>query len=458
MSPRPHSARDVALDALLDRAQNVSARLDRLLAQGGLAHGDARLARELAMGVVRRQLTLQAVLNAFLARPGQHMPGPVEQIILLGLYQVIFLDRVPDFAAVNEAVEQASRHGHRRQSGLVNGLLRNVVRALSPPLEGPGLAGRSVIPLEPGRHRTMDRPIFDDPAQRPIEHYSRAFSIPLALAGRWREAHGAALAEELAYHANARPPLILRVNTAKTTVEEAIASLAAEGAEALPHANGLSVVLTQAPDLTALGVFREGLVQVQDPTATGVGAAAGAKAGMRVLDFCAAPGTKTTHLAELMGNAGHITAVDVSEQKLALVRSNCQRLGISIVETVLAERIGSLETASYDLALVDAPCSNTGVLSRRAEARWRFDAGNLDALRRDQIALVRAAAAFVRPGGRVVYSTCSIEPEECGQVASAAGRSKRLDLADQELALPGGADRPEQWHDGGFRATFRVRG
>jgi 16S rRNA (cytosine967-C5)-methyltransferase len=177
---------------------------------------------------------------------------------------------------------------------------------------------------------------------------------------------------------------------------------------------------------------------------------------MRVLDFCAAPGTKTTHMAELMDNQGLVTAVDVSQLKLERVTSNCARLGVSIVETVLAGEIGRLSPASYDLALVDAPCSNTGVLARRPEARWRFDPAALAALAGDQLLLVKAAAAFVKPDGRLVYSTCCIEPEECSDVAQAASRRIGLRPIDQKLALPTGTDSPEAWADGGYWAVFVV--
>jgi len=207
-----------------------------------------------------------------------------------------------------------------------------------------------------------------------------------------------------------------------------------------------------------MAALKAGLIQPQDATAAAVAPACGVKGGMNVLDFCAAPGTKTTHLAELMGNRGRIVALDVSAEKLSRIEDSCRRMGISIVTTMLAENVAQLPEASFDVALVDAPCSNTGVLARRAEARWRCVEKSFSALAADQQILASLAGRYVRSGGRLVYSTCSIEPEECGDLARALARKNpRLKLVRDELTLPGGADEPLRWRDGGYTAIFDVR-
>jgi 16S rRNA (cytosine967-C5)-methyltransferase len=223
------------------------------------------------------------------------------------------------------------------------------------------------------------------------------------------------------------------------------------------HANGSTIVLDRHTDVRQLAALRDGLIQPQDATASAVVAeAVRPRAGMEVLDFCAAPGTKTTHLAELMGNAGSITAVDTTAEKLTSIESNCRRLGATNVRTVLADQVGGLVPGGFDVALADVPCSNTGVLARRVEARWRFDEVALAKLVKDQRFLLAAAGQFVRPGGRLVYSTCSIEPEECGDLARGfARRSDRFKLTDERLTLPAGADDPTRWQDGGYYAVFQ---
>ena len=209
-------------------------------------------------------------------------------------------------------------------------------------------------------------------------------------------------------------------------------------------------------ELSGLPVFAEGLVQPQDAAATSVVAPADVRPQMRVLDMCAAPGTKTTHLAERMRNSGEIVAVDVSAEKLARIDESCRRMGATIVRPVLAERIGPLAEDPFDLVLVDVPCSNTGVLARRAEARWRFSADNLAALARDQRDLLRLAAQFVRGGGTLVYSTCSLEDEENAQVVrSVLSQEPTLGLVKQRRILPAGAGDPVQWSDGGYCAILK---
>jgi 16S rRNA (cytosine967-C5)-methyltransferase len=459
------TARDIAVQALRDREGNVSAHLDRLLAEGGLAAKDKALARELALGVLRRRATLRSVLRGFLETPGRTLPGPLEQILYVALYQLLFLERVPDFAAVNEAVEQANEFGHRRKSGLVNAVLRNIAREVSPVEEGEALFAADILPVGVRSFRKFARAVFPDPAADAPAYLGAAMSLPKVLAARWIGQQGSLkAAARVALHSNARAPLILRVNRLKADLASAAAALAADGVQTIPHVNGLSLVAADWVNVRDLAAFRDGLIQPQDPTATAVVAAAAPRKGMNVLDFCAAPGTKTTQIAESMGNEGRIVAVDVSPERLQRITDNCRRLGVSIVTASQAEQVGGMEARSFDLVLVDAPCSNTGVLARRPEARWRFDEEYLHALAADQKQLVAMAAQFVRPGGALVYSTCSIEPEENGDVARWAGRlgasssaGPSPTLLREELTLPSGADDPSRWGDGGYFAVFRVR-
>ena len=458
MSEIETDARWLAVRALRDRSGNVTAHLDRLLGESHMSVADKDFARELALGVLRRRGTLEAVLRAFLRRPKQKLSGPLREIIYVALYQMIFLDRVPTFAAVDQAVTQASRSHHKRQGGLVNGVLRSVDRLLSAPAEGSPAPQTDIIPIDPARYCKIDKSVLGDPLNRPASYLADAYSLPIGLARRWIERFGSlGKTIEVAAQANVRAPMILRVNSLRSTVDDVLESLSDSGISAQPHANGLSVVLTEQTNVSELEVLKNGLVQVQDATATAVSIAARPKPGAKVLDFCAAPGTKTTHLAELMGDKGTIVAVDISQPKLQRIEDNCERLGISIVDTVLAEQIGQLDPESFDIALVDAPCSNSGVLARRAEARWRFDETLLAKLATDQRLLATAAARFVRRGGRLVYSTCSIEPEECSLVARRlAGKGSNLKLISDKLTIPTGALNPARWYDGGYVAIFEV--
>ena len=454
-----NNARDVAVLALRDRAGNVTAHLDRLLGQAAFGQQEKALARELALGALRRRGTLDAVLSAFLRDPQRRLPAPLTEILHVALYQLLFLQRVPDFAAVDEAVKQASAFHHHRQAGMVNGLLRTVTRNLAGKVAGPlPPPAADLIPVAPDLAVRFLRPVLPDPRQHPAEYLAAAYSLPLDLTDRWLQRLGTDKAAEVALHAAARAPLIVRVNALAGDLEQARAALAAEGVAARPHANGASLVLEGHLNVAELRAFQSGLLQPQDPTATAVVLAAAPQPGTKVLDFCAAPGTKTTHLAERMGNRGQIVAADVSAEKLQRIEDNCRRMGVTIVQTVLAGQVAALPMGSFDLVLVDAPCSNTGVLARRAEARWRFDEPSLGDLARDQLLLAGMAGQFLRPGGRLVYSTCSIEPEENEQVARRlTQRQPALSLIHEQLTLPAGAGEEASWHDGGYVAIFQAR-
>lgn len=449
------AARRIALDALLDRHGQVTRRLESLLEAAALSPVDAHLATELALGVVRRQRTLDAIIRAYSDQPNRRLVPLVRQVLRMGIYQLALLDRVPDFAAVNESVE-AARRQLPKTAGFVNAVLRNVARGLGEVEQARPAPAAESLWVAPDRVRRMDRAVFSSPAEQPARHLAEAGSLSDALARRYLERFGPlSEALDLAMQFNARPPIVARVNLARTTVAQAMAELAGAGVEAAVHENGRSVVLTGHAGMAALAAFREGRLSVQDPTATDAGDAVRAEPGMRVLDFCAAPGTKTVQLGEQLGGRGEIVAVDVSEEKLELVRQGARRCGLDIVRTVPAEQVGSLEPRSFDRVLVDAPCTNTGVLARRVEARWRFTEQDLQRVAADQRQILALAAIFLAPGGRLVYSTCSIEPEENEQVVqSLLSRQRPWRRLEHRHTRPVGWGPPTHYRDGGYWAAL----
>jgi len=373
---------------------------------------------------------------------------------MLGAYQLLFLERIPDFAAVDETVELVGRNALLR--GLINAVLRNIARSASPIMQGQPPIESNVLPITSKTYRRFDRTIFPNPDTNPLGYLAQAYSLPDELASRWLKSLGSL--EEvipIAIHCNSRPPLIVRVNSIKSDVKTVIERLKEKAISAEPHENGISVVILDNVNLQELDIFTEGLIQPQDPTASEVIASADIKPGMRVLDLCAAPGTKTTHIAELMQNQGEIIATDVNEEKLRPIRENCQRMGINIVQTLLADQVASLQPESFDFVLIDVPCSNTGVLARRPEARWRFSTKNLGKLTRDQHFLIELGSSMLKPGGRCVYSTCSLEPEENERVIKKfLSKHPSFNLIKENKILPAGADEPTKWHDGGYLAIL----
>ncbi len=456
MSKLPPNPRYIAVDALRDRAGNVSARLDNLLGRVDLLPADRALARELALGVHRREGTIKQVLRGFLKRPKRPVPTSVRRILHVAIYQVLFLDRVPSFAAVDEAVKLTRAFKQPRYANMVNAICRSVQRSVSEPIEGQAAFDPHLVPVDPTRHVRFDKPILPDPDSDLPGYLAAAHSLPPVLVARWlREFHSPRKVAGIGYQANARAPLVARVDISRITISQVLADLAEDGAAARAHANGRSVVFTDYPDLDSLACFRQGRIHPQDATPTEVGDRAAPEPGMEVLDFCAAPGTKTLQMAERMDGRGRIVAVDVSQEKLERITRGCRRAGTEIVETCLAPEIGRLDPHSFDVVLVDVPCSNTGVLARRPEARWRFNEPDFRKIVGDQRLLLQAAAAFVKPGGRLIYSTCSIENEENIEAAQWADRHiPSLQLREKKLLLPAGATDPTAWHDGGFYAVF----
>ena len=449
--------REIATDALRDRHGNVSGRLGRLLGQVQLSPSDRGLARELAMGVVRTRGVLDCVIKAYLNQPDKKIPMPVHNILHVALYQMLYLDRIPVFAAVDQAVRQTKQF-HKRQGGMVNGLLRSVGREVVKldTNQNTPLVGVDVVQVSPNRVCKFPKPIFPDPQSRPVEYLSAAWSLSPYLAQKWTDRFDSSdQLMQIAMHTCCTPPLILRVNNLKTTVQEALSGFHATEMFALVHNNGKSIVLNSGGVFGKLPDFAAGFYQPQDPTATGVVTNMNLQPGMRILDFCAAPGTKTTHIAERMGNQGTIIATDVDEYKIEKIRTNARRLGVNIITTMLGEEIGKLEPESFDVVLVDAPCSNTGVLARRPEARWRFDSDTLGPIINTQQQILDIASIFVKSGGQLVYSICSIEPEEGSHVAQSFAQRNPMKLCCEKLTLPAGVGNPEAWCDGGYTATFQ---
>ncbi len=404
------SARDIAADLLLrfDRkGERVSAGLDA--ARESMAdHRERGLLTELAYGCVRRQGTLDALIASASTRPVHLLHASLRTALRLALYQVFFLDRVPSHAAVDHAVGWARGVAGPGRAGFVNGVARNLLRAIEGKARGTD-QGRRDIPREDGTAIRMQRDVFPDPADGLGEHLAARYGMPLWLVERWLGAWGEARTLQILRAGIQRPPVTVRARIDRAELmaklkERDIACDAGPGDTALCLADGEAAV-----QLTV----RSGDAAVQDATSQRVAPAVAPTPGESVLDLCAAPGGKTLHLADLMGS-GRIVACDVDAAKVALLEGLAERMGDIDYETVLLEPESKLPFApeSFDAILVDAPCSNTGVLRRRVEARWRLRPKDIASLVRIQAALLARCVPALKPGGRIVYSTCSLEAEE----------------------------------------------
>ena len=415
-----------------DRLDFVEQLLAEELKDSGLTPADRSLVQELVFGVVRWQATLDWLIARRTSGRSQK-PG-LRVLLRLGLYQLFWLDRIPDHAAVNETVAMARRSGLAGQSGFVNALLRACTRE------------RDAIRADLARLKVEDVPT--------------GYSHPAWLVARWTARRGPEATLRLLEWNNTAPRVFARLNTLRADTAALLARWKTEGVEFEPDAprwdwcgEGLVFELRSHPSLASLGSFQDGWFYVQDPSTLLSVAVLDPQPGERILDACAAPGGKTTLIAQRMRNEGSVVARDTAPERLELVRENCTRLGVTCVTcTTTAVTPGTTPAGGlFDRVLVDAPCSNTGVLRRRLDLRWRVQPSELERLRKEQLILLSAAAEAVRPGGALVYSTCSLEPEENTGVVSSFLRDHASFTLELERELSPDSD----GCDGGFVARLR---
>jgi 16S rRNA (cytosine967-C5)-methyltransferase len=392
--------------------------LEHALEHARLDPRDAGLCTELVYGTLRWRRHLDWRLGPHLNRPLDKLDPWVRSLLRLTAYQLFFLDRVPRWAAVDEAVSLAKLKS--RKPGppeFVNAVLRALTRATGPP------------PL---------------PAL-PIEAAAVRCAFPDWIAARWIARYGPTEAEALMLASNERPPTTIRVNTLRMTREALAARLRDEElAETRPTALAPEGLVVERGAVGRWAAFTEGWCTVQDEASMLVARLLDPQPGEVVVDACAAPGTKATHLAELMRNRGRIVAMDPQAARLKLVGRASSRLGIHIIEPHLggAAALAGRWRGKCDRVLVDAPCSNLGVLRRNPDVKWRRIEEDLRRLQDKQRTILAAAAAMAKPGGRLVYATCSLEPDENEGVVAALledGAPWRVDPPDDFPVPPDAA-------------------
>lgn len=393
------NARHAALEMvgnILDNGAYANIEAYRDLKMTKLSDVDKRFALEITYGTTKHWNTLDWVLGQFMSRPIDRVDPMVRNVLRTGAYQLLYMDRVPASAACDESVKLVKKFGHQGVANFVNAVLRSISR----------------------KYKSLDEVLFPDIIKNPIEHISLKYSYPSWMVERWLNNFGIDNTLSVCRYGNQPPCLSIRVNTLKTTVDGFSQMLDEKG---IQHSPGEmcpeSLVIKEYGKLENYrGCY--GYYLTQSEPSMLVSHALQPESGQAVLDACSAPGSKTTHIAQLMNDKGRILAVDIHEHRLRLVRNNCLRLGISIVETVKcdAREISQLTKEKFDCVLVDAPCTGTGVLNRRADARWRRKLEDVASLSSLQKEILESAADAVKRGGRLVYSTCSLEPEENEEV------------------------------------------
>lgn len=368
--------------------------LDSELSSRDLESRDRRLLMELATGVVRWRSRLDWVLAGFYRGDYDEVHPVVRNAMRVALYQLFFLDRIPDSAAVNESVGLVKRMEGAKAASLVNGVLRSIIRR----------AGSISWP---------------DRAADEAGYLSVMHSHPRWMVERWIERFGPEETEDLLAANNRRPGLALRVNPLGTTIANVRAQLEQEGIHTTQSRFDSGVLRSNSlGSIADHHLFRSGAVTVQDEAAVLASRITDVRPGMEVIDLCAAPGGKTTAMAEMMYGMGRIRAVDRHERRVKAVEEAARRLGVDAITETIVGDARSMDGPPADVVLVDAPCSGLGVIDRKPDIKWTRSIEDIHRTVSLASEILDNAANLVKPGGRLVYSTCTIEPEENDDVVS----------------------------------------
>lgn len=376
---------------ILNRIERTDSYLDKLLdyelKNSEISGPDKALLYEIVHGVVRWTGRLDWILSGFYKGQFSKALPLMKNALRVALYQIMFLDKVPEYAAVNEAVEFVKKFQGQKPADITNAILRNIAR-----------------------NKNSLR--YPDPEENLIGYYSAYYSHPQWLVKRWLSRYGREGAEKLMIANNERPYLTLRINQLKVNPSEFLRLMDSVN---LKYSTGSYIPeycrLHNLTNIAGWEYFAQGYFTIQDESAGLACRLLGAEPGMRVLDMCAAPGGKSAYLADLMGNSGEITALDYFESRLGLLQQNNERLGVTNVKTVATDALDYI-SEPFDRVLLDAPCTGFGTLSKKPDIKWKKELVDIHNVSKLQSQLLDKAASLVKEDGIIVYSTCTIEPDE----------------------------------------------
>ncbi|MFC0558657.1 16S rRNA (cytosine(967)-C(5))-methyltransferase RsmB [Halalkalibacter alkalisediminis] len=421
--------REVALEVLLQIEKNQAYSnllLNQTVKRANLDPRDVGLLTEIVYGTIQRRDTIDFYLQPFIKKGVDSLQDWVKVLLRLSVYQLVYLDRVPDRAIVHEAVTIAKKRGHKGISGMVNGVLRSLLREGIPSI---------------------------DTVKGELEKVALQTSFPVWMVERWVDQYGVERTKAMCESSLVPPSVTVRVNRVKTTIEQALDLLMQDGVEATRGVLAEDAIIIKKGNVFQTSAYKEGLITAQDESSMLVGRAVGAMAGMHVIDACAAPGGKSTHIAEQMDDQGTVLSFDLHEHKVKLIREQASRLGLDIIKAEahdarkLKERLGN---QLFDRVLIDAPCSGFGVIRRKPDIKWSKELKDIQAIQAIQQDILRTAATLVKPGGKLIYSTCTIDKDENEEVVQAFLKNHSDFQLDETLAerLPEKARNSELYQRG----------
>ncbi len=439
---------------VLDEFDPVRRNIAELISRYSSGISCRRQVVDVVSGVVRNRFLIDRIIEAVSGRKIAKISPSVLNIIRVGIYEIVFTSSSADYAIVNEAVNLA-RISSRRASGFVNAVLRNAVRAIEDKSVNFADSDKAkTVPVSVDSGCQFKRAFLPDARVFPAEYLSVVFSLPLWLVKRWLKEFGFDRTVGICFGSNRRPSMYARVNTLKISVEQLYDRFLSAGFTCSLTSEPDVIKLCGVGDVSSLSAFKQGLFVIQDITAGKAVKLLSPEPGSCVLDICAAPGAKTIQLAQLMGDSGLVIATDVDAQRLKKVEQNISRLSLTSVRTVSYALLPATagDIGFFDSILVDAPCSNTAVMARRSEVRYRVSEAALASIGKLQLELLCSVVGLLRPRGKLCYSTCSIvASENRGIVDAFLSRHSDFRLDCSRTVLPSAL---REDCDGGYAAVM----
>ena len=460
----PKTARQIAT-ALLNRFDPKRGYAAAILSDLLHQTTETQRATDLVFGTIRNRAAIDKVIAEFSGRLVERIQPELLNIIRVASFELVYCPQTPEYSIVNEAVNMAKALARKKQTGFVNAVLRQITRHIKNrqiSLSQTDL--RRALPQNISTGCQFDKDILPDPQTSPAEYFSIVFSLPEWLVTDWLNEFSEEQVRQICFASNRRPSIYIRPNTLRTTTEEIAEKFhqadidfdivsnvipAEAGIKESSDADNSIIRLKSPKAITELPGFKEGLFAVQDITAALPARLLNPRPDWKILDLCAAPGTKTTQLAELTEDSAKIIATDIDAERLKSVNENTARLGITCVNILQYEQILN---STFDAVLLDVPCSNTGVLAKRIEVRYRVNPKAVKELAKTQASLLAAAAKMLKPKGRICYSTCSIQKAENSRLVKDFLRDNPdFELQSELLTLPSAQ---EFDRDGGYVAII----
>ena len=463
MADKMTSSRAVAVE-VLTRYTDGKGDVSDILNKTNIQPQQRGKATDISFGAVRNLALIDMLIEKIANVKDERTDKVLRNILRAGIYELVYCPDVADYAIVNEAVEMASERGGKKAAGFVNAVLRNICRAIEDrSVDTAGYDWARVVPQDAIMGCLFKKALLCDFRSEPAKYLSQVFSLPQWLTAEWIAEFGFGLTRDICFASNRRCRVYLQPNILKINAEQLEAKLIAEGVDSDDVeivCRGKTLRFAGNRSIASFKAFSAGLFTVQDPTASKVARFFNLKAGETVVDLCAAPGGKTISMAQVMAGDGTVIATDSDPGRLAMVKENRDRLALTCVEVVeLAQLKKTLQARDVDAVLVDVPCSNTGVMAKRVEVRWRIRQDVVAKLKAKQLKLLEKAAEIVDEGGRVCYSTCSIMKAENREVVDEfLAMHKDFELVKDELTLPCASGEGRIDFDGGYVALLKKSG